>query len=252
MAQPGLWSPAAWLIAALLCPGPALGAKLRMCTDVQPHPPFMMPDGSGSAGEVVAAGALAAGFELEFYAVPLARCRAEAQTNAVHAAPMTPYIPHVLPDVRYPMRFGRPDVTRATMRARIMLFQRVGGPVRWDGKTLAGLDKPVLAPSGSLGMAEALRRVGAPIDERGRSLQANLAKLMAGRGDAAVGVWDEGSVLLALPEFAGKIEMLPLPLHEQAYYLVVTRAFYEEHADQVEIMWNKIGQLNQQRRLLRK
>ena len=138
------------------------------------------------------------------------------------------------------------------MRARIMLFQRVGGPVSWDGRTLSGLGKPVLAPSGSLGMAEALRRIGAPMDERGRSLQANLAKLLAGRGDAAVGVWDEGKALLERPEFAGKIEMLPLPLHEQAYYLVVTRAFYDEHPTQVEIMWNKIGQLNQQRRLLRK
>lgn len=253
MALPSFWSPAVLLLAgAMLCPGSALAARLRVCTDVHPHPPFLMPDGSGSAGRLVAAGARAAGFDLEFYPVPLARCRAEAEINVVHGFPMTPYIPNVLPYVRYPMRNGEPDASRATMRASIMLYQRVGGPVRWNGKKISGLEKPVLAPLGSLAMAEALRKVGAPMDVQGRSLQANLSKLLAGRGDAAVGVWEEGTQLLSQPEFAGKIEMLPLPLFEQAYFLVVTKAFYDEHGEAVETMWNKIGQLNQQRRNPRK
>lgn len=239
-------SPFPLLIAAvLLCPGLALAAKLRVCTDVHPHPPFLMPDGSGSAGRLVAAGAREAGFDLEFYAVPLARCRAEAEVNVVHGFPMTPYIPNVLPYARYPMRNGLPDVNRATMRARIMLYQRSGGPVTWNGRKVKGLVRPVLVPSGSLAMIDVLRKIGAPMDEQGRSLQANLSKLVAGRGDAAVGVWDEGAHLLTLPEFAGKIDMLPLPLHEQAYFLVVTKAFYAEHGPAVEVMWNVIGRENQ-------
>lgn len=229
----------------MLCPALAQAAKLRVCTDVHPHPPFLMPDGSGSAGRLVAAGARAAGFDIEFYAVPLARCRVEAETNIVHGFPMTPYIPNVLPYARYPMRNGLPDVSRATMRARIMLYQRVGGPVTWNGRQVGGLVRPVLVPSGSLAMIDVLRKIGAPMDEQGRSLRANLSKLVAGRGDAAVGVWEEGVPLLTLPEFAGKIEMLPLPVHEQAYFLVVTKTFYAEHTGAVEAMWNKIGRLNQ-------
>jgi polar amino acid transport system substrate-binding protein len=239
-------------LAASLCPALVLAAKLRVCTDVHPHPPFLMPDGSGSAGRLVAAGARAAGFDLEFYAVPLARCRAEAEINVVHGFPMTPYIPDVLPYARYPMRNGRPDPARATMRARIMLYQRVGGPVTWNGRQVGGLERPVLVPSGSLAMIDVLRKIGAPMDEQGRSLHANLSKLMAGRGDAAVGVWDEGVHLLTLPEFAGKIEMLPLPVFEQSYFLVVTKAYYAEHGPAVEAMWNTIGRLNQQNRPLRR
>ena len=240
------------LAAVLLAPGLALAAKLRVCTDVHPHPPFLMPDGGGSAGRLVAAGARAAGFDLEFYPVPLARCRAEAEVNVVHGFPMTPYIPSVLPFVRYPMRDGVPDPARATMRARIMLYQRVGGPVTWNGTRGGGLVRPVLVPSGSLAMIDVLRKVGAPMDEQGRSLQANLSKLLAGRGDAAVGVWDEGVQLLTLPEFAGKIEMLPLPVFEQAYFLVVTKAYYAEHGPKVEQMWNTIGRLNQPAKAARK
>ncbi|WP_426104158.1 hypothetical protein [Massilia sp. TSP1-1-2] len=229
----------------LLCPGLCLAAKLRVCTDVHPHAPYLLPDGGGSVGKLVEAGARAAGFELEFYAVPLARCRAEAEVNVVHAFPMTPYIPNVLPYARYPMRHGVPDAARATMRARIMLYQRSGGPVTWNGRRVGGLVRPVLVPSGSLAMIDVLRKIGAPMDEQGRSLHANLSKLLAGRGDAAVGVWDEGERLLALPEFAGKIEMLALPVYEQAYFLVVTKAFYAEHGPAVETMWDTIGRLNQ-------
>lgn len=231
--------------ASLLLPGLAFAAKLRICTDVHPHAPYLMPDGSGSAGRLVAAGARVAGFDLEFYPVPLARCRAEAEVNVVHGFPMTPYIPNVLPYARYPMRNGQPDAARATMRARIMLYQRSGGPVTWDGRQVGGLVRPVLVPSGSLAMIDVLRKLGAPMDEQGRSLQANLSKLLAGRGDAAVGVWDEGVQLLTLPEFAGKIEMLPLPMFEQPYFLVVTKAYYAEHGPRVETMWNAIGRINQ-------
>jgi polar amino acid transport system substrate-binding protein len=231
--------------AVLSIPGLAGAAKLRVCTDVHPHAPYLMPDGSGSVGRLVAAGAMVAGFELEFYAAPLARCRAEAEINVVHGFAMTPYLPDVLPYARYPMRHGVPDATRATMRARIMLYQRTGGPVTWNGRQVGGLVRPVLVPSGSLAMIEVLRKIGAPMDEQGRSLHTNLSKLLAGRGDAAVGVWDEGQHLLSLPEFAGKIEMLPMPVFEQAYFLVVTKAFYADNGPAVEAMWNTIGRLNQ-------
>ncbi len=245
--------PMSFLLAAvLLFPVLAAAAKLRVCTDVHPHAPYLMPDGSGSAGRLVAAGARAAGFELEFYSAPLARCRAEAELNVVHGFPMTPYLPNVLPYVRYPMRKGQPDAARATLRARIMLYQRSGGAVTWNGRRIGGLVRPVLVPSGSLAMIDVLRKAGAPMDEQGRSLQANLSKLLAGRGDAAVGVWDEGERLLALPEFAGKIEMLPLPVFEQAYFLIVTKAFYAENGPAVETMWNTIGRLNQTARPPRK
>ena len=240
------------LAAALLWPGAVLATKLRVCTDVHPHLPYLMPDGSGSVGRLVKAGARAAGFDLEFYAVPLARCRAEVNTNVVHGFAMTPYLPDVLPFARYPMRNGRPDAARATMRARIMLYQRAGGPVTWDGKRVGGLVRPVLVPSGSLAMIDVLRKLGAPMDEQGRSLHANLSKLIAGRGDAAVGVWDEGAQLLLRPEFAGKIEVLPLPVFEQPYFLVVTKTYYAQHGPAVEKMWNTIGRLNQAPRPARK
>ena len=58
------------LAAVLLCPGLAVAARLRVCTDVLPHPPHLMPDGGGHIGLLVAQAARVAGFDLEFYAAP--------------------------------------------------------------------------------------------------------------------------------------------------------------------------------------
>jgi polar amino acid transport system substrate-binding protein len=238
--------------AVVLLPGVSLAAKLRVCADVNPHPPYLMPDGSGSAGRLVSQAAREAGFELEFSAVPLARCRAEVKINLLHGFPITPYMPGTLPFMSYPMRNGALDESRATARVRIMLYRRTGTAVRLEGGRVGGLTRPVLVASGSLSMYEALEAAGARVDDQGKSLEANFAKLMAGRGDAAAGFEEEGARLMALPEYAGKIEVLPRPLLAQSYYLSVSNHFYAEHGPAVEKMWNAIGRLNQSAKPLKK
>ena len=233
------------LAAVLFCPGLAMAAKLRVCTDVHPHPPHLMPDGGGSAGRLVAAAAREAGIELEFYAAPLARCRAEVKLNLVHGYPMTPYMPAVLPYVQYPMRDGLPDAARATMRARAMLYRRSGSGVTWDGRRMQGLQGKVLVAADNIAIIEALRKAGAPMDDNGRSLAINLAKIMAGRADAVAGFEQEGARLLALPAFKGKIEVLPLPLFEQSYFMVVSKTYYAHNRVAVDAMWDAIARLNE-------
>lgn len=237
------WRP---LLAAVgLFPGLAMAAKLRVCTDVHPHPPHLMPDGGGNVGRLVAQAAREAGLQLEFYAAPLARCRAEIRINLVHGFPMAPYMPEVLPFVQYPMRDGVPDAARATMRTRVMLYRRSGSPATWNGRRVAGLQGKVLVAADGIAMIDALRAAGAPIDQSGRSLAINLAKIMAGRAGVAAGFEQEGAGLLALPAFAGKIETLPLPLFEQSYFLVVSKTYYAQNGAAVETMWDAVGRLNQ-------
>jgi len=242
------------LLAAVLCavscavvcsPALAAGARLRMCVDSHPHPPFIMPDGGGSAGRLIAAAARQAGFELEIYQASIARCRAEIGLNLAHGYPTTPYLAELLPIVDFPMRGGAPDPARATMRSRIMLFRRSGAGVTWDGVRLGGLARPVLVPSGSLMIPPFLKALGAPMDVSGQSMAINFVKLMAGRSDSLAGLEDEGERLLRDPRFAGKIEVLPLPLFEQTYYFAISRDFRARHGPAVEAMWDAIGRLNQ-------
>jgi polar amino acid transport system substrate-binding protein len=244
-----------WLAVVLACPAvatSATGTTLRVCTDIHPHPPYLLPHGGGSANRLVVQAARKAGFKVEFYTVSLARCKAEIAINLVHGFPMTPHQPDALPFVQFPTRNGVLDASRATLRTRIMLFRRVGASAAWDGKRFSALTRPVLVPAGSIAFSEALRAAGAPMDENGKSLEVNLAKMMAGRGDVAAGFEEEGAALMALPEFAGKVEMLPLPLYEQDFYLAVSKPYYRQHRARVEKMWNAMGRLNQAARRLKK
>lgn len=233
------------LAAVLLCPGLASAARLRVCTDVLPHPPHLMPDGGGHVGLLVAQAAREAGFDLEFYAAPLTRCRAELELNLVHGFPMAPYMPEVLNFVQYPMRNGAPDSTRATLHARVMLYRRTGSNVTWDGKVLGGIKGKVLVQAEGIAMIAALRAAGASVDKSGRSLPINLAKLMAGRADLAAGMELEGEHLLEQPEWKGRIEALPLPLFEQFYFMVVSKPYYAQNGAAVDAMWDAIARLNE-------
>jgi polar amino acid transport system substrate-binding protein len=242
-----------WLFAVLLFPVlGAAAAKLRVCTDVHPHAPYLMPDGSGSAGLLVAAAAREAGLELEFYSAPLARCRAEIGLNLVHAFPITPYAPDLAAIADYPMHGGAPDPARATMRARVLLYRRRGAAVTWDGARIGALARPVLVPSGSVMIPLFLKALGVPMDQNGQSMEINFVKLMAGRGEALAGIEDEGERLLRQPRFAGKIEALPQPLFEQTYYLAVAKDFHARNGPAVEAMWDAIGRLNQSAKALKK
>lgn len=242
----------ALLLAALFLPGLAQAAKLRVCVDAVPHPPLMYPDGSGTVGRVIAEAAREAGFVLEYYAAPLARCRAEAERDVVQAFPMTPYLPELLPYVAFPQRLGAVDPQRASVVARVALFRRVGSRATWNGRRIADSPSPVLVAAGTLAISDALRRIGARADQNARSLEVNFARMLAGRGDLAAGFSEEGERLLMLPAFAGRIEELPLPLFEQPYYFAVSKGFYAQHGPAVERMWNALGRLHQPAKTLKK
>ncbi len=233
------------LSAILFAPGATLAAALRLCTDVQPHPPYLTPDGGGLIGRLVSQAARDAGVALSYRPASLARCRAEVALGTVHGFPMAPYMPAALPFARYPMRDGLPDASRAVAQLRIMLYRRRGAAVSWDGKRIEGLRRPVLIAAGSVAIQDKLDALQVATDNNARSIDVNFAKIMAGRGELTAGFEEEGKRLLRLPQYAGNIEMLPQPLQEGTYYLVVSRSFYAGNDAAVEKLWDAIGRLNQ-------
>jgi len=220
-------------------------ADLRLCADINPRPPYMMPDGSGIADRRVAAAAREAGLVPTVFPVSLARCAAEVKAGLMHGFPMVPYAPVMFPFVVYPMRDGAIDMRRATLTARQVLFRPKGGSASWDGVRMTGVRRAVLVNAGGLPMIATLKSLNVPSDANGKSLQVNLVKMLAGRGEAAIGFEGEGALLLDQPAFKGKVEMLPVPLHETAYFMVVSKSYYDTHRDAVEKMWDAVGRLHQ-------
>ena len=236
-----------FFIVLMLSPASASAGEvaLRLCADINPRPPYMMPDGSGIADRRVAIAAREAGLIPQVFPVSLARCAAEVKAGLMHSFPMVPYKPEIFPFIVYPMRAGAVDVRRATLTARQMLFRPKGGSAGWDGTRITGVRRAVLVNAGSLPMIATLKSMNVPSDAHGKSLQVNLAKMLAGRGEAAIGFEGEGAALLTQAPFRDKVEMLPVPMQEVAFYLGVSRSFYDANRDAVEKMWDAVGRLNQ-------
>ena len=234
----------ACLVAAASLLAPALHAEtMRICADEQSHMPFIDKAGNGVTGQLILQAAAEVGVKVVFYGAPTTRCREEIRAGVANGFPSAPYTAALLPFMVFPMQQGKPDAARATLLARAMVFRRHGSAADWNGKAFSGLAMPVLMPFGAVLLSDRLQAMQVPYDDKGKTLGLIFGKLLAGRGDVAIGSEYSGAALLAEPRFAGKIEALPLPFSEEFYYLGVSRAYYDANTAQVEQLWDAIGRI---------
>jgi polar amino acid transport system substrate-binding protein len=222
---------------------PAGAVTLRLCTDEQSHLPFITPGGEGVADLLIREAAAEAGIVVESHAAPITRCREEIRRLLADGFPTTPFTPSLTGFVAYPMNGAVVDPGRAVTSQRGMVYRRRGSAADWDGARFSGTSAPVLAPFGSVLLIDRLKAIGMPVEDSGKTLGANLRKLLAGRADLAVGAEFSGYALLSQPEFAGKLEMLTLPFTEEPYYLGLSRDFQLAHPQEVEHLWSAIARI---------
>lgn len=234
----------AWILAAASLLAPPLHAQtMRICADEQSHMPFIDKEGNGVTGQLILQAAGEVGVKVVFYGAPTTRCREEIRAGLANGFPSAPYTAALLPFMVFPMQQGKPDAARGTLLARAMVFRRQGSAADWNGKAFSGLAMPVLMPFGAVLLSDRLQAMNVPFDDKGKTLALIFGKLLAGRGDVAIGSEYSGAALLTEPRFAGKIEALPLPFSEEFYYLGVSRAYYDANTAQVEQLWDAIGRI---------
>ena len=106
------------------------------------------------------------------------------------------------------------------------------------------LDGPLMVHAGADQMYYRASQVANTVDEGAHSLEQLLAKLQAGRGAMAVGWEENGKLLLRGPRFAGKIEMLPIPLSESDYYVAFSRCYWDRHPTEVRALWQALAAMH--------
>jgi polar amino acid transport system substrate-binding protein len=218
-------------------------AAMRICVDELSHLPFITPAGEGVSGKLIRQAAAETGMSITFYSAPITRCREEIRAGIADGFPTAPYTPALLPFMVFPMQQTRPDPARAVVLARALVFRRKGSSVDWDGQRFTKLERPAMLPFGSVLLTDRLQAMNVRFDDKGKSLNAVFAKLLAGRGDVAIGAEYSGRAILADPRYAGKIEELLKPFSEESYYFGVSRRFYEANGPQVERLWDAIGRV---------
>ncbi len=237
LAKAGWW--AALVLAAAGC---AHGAEtpLRLCVDVRPHPPYVLLDREGTAQVLVRMAAARAGMQVEYYHAPAARCAQEVRLNLAQGYPAAGYSDRLSAICTFPMDGKDPDPQRATVVVRMALYRRLGAAADWDGKRLLHTNGRVLSSHGAVLMQERLRALGVDTDDGGADLEVNFAKLLARRGDLALGYENDGQALMARAPFAGKIEALPVLFAEERHYLCLSHQFRNANPERAAALWDAI------------
>jgi len=212
----------------------AAAVEMRLGYPDQAVPPFLIGNGDqipaapGIAIELVQRALREAGGEPVLSRMPLARVEASLRAGRLDGLPCVAYTAERAAFLVFPTHNGTPDATRRCTSLNYVLYQRRGGQVAWDGRTLR-MNGPVGILRGSA-IEEPLRAMGLELVDRGRI--------------AAIATLENlGDHHLRLSSERGHFEKLAPPLSSTHYYLAVTTRFYARHPDFVERLWRRVGAL---------
>jgi polar amino acid transport system substrate-binding protein len=183
----------------------------------------------------------------DFHSMPWKRCLAQLQANAYDGAFAVSYMPERRALGVFPGLAGAAagasagaDNAKRMHVDRYMLLRRKGSAVEWDGKALRNLDGPVGFQLG-YSVGAVLRGLGAEVDEGSQRADELARKLAAGRvGAAAMGGSDAAAVMRS--PMAAQLEVMPLPLIEKPYFLVLSHAMAQRRPELAQRIWHAMAQ----------
>jgi polar amino acid transport system substrate-binding protein len=180
--------------------------------------------------------------------MPWKRCLAQVKANQVDGAFAVSFSRERLALGAYPGKHGaisgpdgQADPARRMHVDRYVLVRRKGGKVDWDGKRFANVDGRIGFQLG-YSVGDFLRAQNVPVDEGSQQADELVQKMLAGRlVAAALGGGD--AMRLMRSAYATQIEMLPVPLIEKPYYLLLSHAFVAQRPDLAERIWKTVEEV---------
>jgi polar amino acid transport system substrate-binding protein len=175
----------------------------------------------------------------DFQSVPWKRCLAQLQANGYDGAFAVSFKDDRRALGIYPGG-ASVDASKRMHVDRYMLLRRKGSNVEWDGKALRNLQGPVGIQLG-YSVGDVLRGLKVEVDEGSQRADELARKLIAGRlGAAAMGGSDTGVIMHG--PMAAQLEVLPLPLVEKPYFLVLSHAVAQRRPELAQRIWNAMEQ----------
>jgi polar amino acid transport system substrate-binding protein len=184
------------------------------------------------------------GIQFQFDRAPWKRCLYMVEHGLADATFHASYKPARAEFGVYPTRNEGLDPTRAIYKNAYVFYALKGSGVRWDGKALSNVSRPV-GTQLSFAIADDLRKMGYNVAEEG-SVAANLDKLAAGR----ISVYADLESIVDNTLRNNKspytmIEKLQPPLKEKMYYLLISKPFAKKHSKLTERIWDAIRDVQQ-------
>lgn len=219
----------------------AVSAKetISLCFERQHVPPWRDLNGGGLNFELLHLVAARVDIQFEFHSMPWKRCLEQLKANQVGGAFAVSYLASRLDTGAYPtLPGGGADPSKRMHVDSYVLVRRKGSRVDWDGKAIRHLDGAVGVQLG-YSVAEFLRAQNVPVDEGSQRASELMQKLLAGRLAAAAIGGGDATMLLATP-MAEKLEILPRPLIEKPYYLILSRALVAARPELANRIWKAV------------
>ncbi len=230
------------LIGLLAAPATAAGAKesITLCFERADVPPWRTISGTGHNFELLRQVEQRLGIAFDYQSMPWKRCLAQVRANEVGGAFAVSFKADRLDVGAYPGG-STPDASRRLHIDRYMLLRRKGSKVEWDGKVLRNLDGAVGVQLG-YSVGDFLRGLKVPVDEGSQRATELAQKLVAGRiGAAALGGGDSASVMHG--PLADQLELLPIPLTEKPYFLMLSHALVTSNPKLADKIWKTIEEV---------
>jgi polar amino acid transport system substrate-binding protein len=240
------------LIACCLAAGaPSLAAQpapgsqaISLCFERQEVLPWRTLDGGGLNFELLGEVARRLGIVFDYQSMPWKRCLAQVKADQVNGAFAVSFSRERLALGAYPgVRGldGQADPTKRMHVDRYVLVRRKGSKVDWDGKRFANVDGRIGFQLG-YSVGDFLRAQNVPVDEGSQKADELVQKMLAGRlVAAALGGGD--AVRLMRTAYGREIEVVPVPLVEKPYYLMLSHAFVAQHPDLAERIWKTVEEV---------
>lgn len=219
----------------------AVKSKLSLCYERADIRPWRRTDDTGLNFDLLRMAAQRTGVGVEFVNLPWKRCLSYLHENRVDGVFAASFHEERLAIGVYPGGV-KPDSNKRLHLDRYVLVRRKGDAVHWDGHRMSGLTGAVGTQLG-YSIGKRLKEQGLDVDDASQTAPELLKKLQAGRlGAAALGGSDASILLNPNSAEAHVFEVLPIPLEEKPYFLMLSHQLVREHSQLADRFWSGIAQ----------
>ncbi len=221
----------------------APGEHVTLCFERQEVRPWRTLDGGGLNFELLSEVAKRTGVVFDFQSMPWKRCLEQLKANQVGGAFAVSFNRDRMALGAYPGVAGTESDPRADASKRMhvdtyVLARRRGSRLDWDGKSFRNLDGRIGFQLG-YSVGDFLRAQGVQTDDGSQRSDELAQKLIAGRlAGAALGGGDAQRLMRG--PYGKRLELLPVPLVEKPYFLVLSSALVASQPQLAARLWDAV------------
>ncbi len=213
------------------------GESLTLCFEHKDVAPWRTINGRGLNFELLKQVAGRMDVSFRYQSLPWKRCLAKLKANEVDGAFSVSFSPDRLPLGAYPGG-NAPDYSKRMHLSRYYLVRKKGSRIDWDGHAFHNVNGAIGYQLG-YSIGEFLRAQHVPVDEANQRA-ADLIRQVSIGSLAGAALFDTDVEALMNAPLAAEIEMLPTPLVEKPYFLLLSHVLVASRPQLAAQLWKTI------------